>query len=67
MNGKQWHLFNDFLVRQTSPEEALRFDAIWKLPSVFAYQAKSASQVIDDTWKENLDPGLLYHLPRGAQ
>ena len=65
MNGKGWHLFNDFLVRQTTGEDAVRFDATWKLPSVLAYQAKSASQVIDDSWKENLDPALLFHLPRG--
>ncbi|KAF2837605.1 PAB-dependent poly(A)-specific ribonuclease subunit PAN2 [Patellaria atrata CBS 101060] len=56
----QWHLFNDFLVRVTSKEEALRFDPSWKLPSVLAYQVKSASHTIDDSWKENLDPSLLY-------
>lgn len=64
-NTPNWHLFNDFLVRQTSAEEALRFDATWKLPAVLTYQAKSASNVIDDSWKENLDPSLLYHLPKG--
>lgn len=67
VDGPQWHLFNDFLVRHTTSAEALRFDSVWKLPSVLAYQAKSASQVIDDSWKENLDPALLYHLPRGPQ
>ncbi|KAG9525961.1 hypothetical protein KCU71_g23683, partial [Aureobasidium melanogenum] len=61
----QWHLFNDFLVRSTTSEEALRFDMNWKLPSILTYQAKSASHVIDDSWKENLDPSLLYYLPRG--
>ncbi|KAF2227442.1 ubiquitin carboxyl-terminal hydrolase-domain-containing protein [Elsinoe ampelina] len=60
-----WHLFNDFLVRQISPSDALHFDATWKLPSVLAYQVKSASKVIDDSWKASLDPTLLYHLPRG--
>lgn len=58
-------MFNDFLVRQTSPEEALRFDSNWKLPSVLTYQAKAASHVIDDSWKENLEPSLLYHMPKG--
>ncbi|KAF2396885.1 PAB-dependent poly(A)-specific ribonuclease subunit PAN2 [Trichodelitschia bisporula] len=58
--NNQWHLFNDFLVRQTSKEEALRFDPDWKLPSVLAYQLKSESHVIDDSWKMNLDTSILY-------
>ncbi|GAM89839.1 hypothetical protein ANO11243_078780 [Dothideomycetidae sp. 11243] len=62
---QSWHLFNDFLVRQIAPEEALRFDANWKMPSVLAFQAKSSSKVIDDSWKATLDPTLLYQLPRG--
>lgn len=56
----QWHLFNDFLVRSTSKEEALRFDSAWKLPSVLAYQVKSMSHGIDDSWKERLDTSILY-------
>lgn len=56
----QWHLFNDFLVRKISSEEALHFDPAWKLPSVLTYQVKSQRQVIDDTWKDNLDTSLLY-------
>ncbi|KAI9690962.1 MAG: poly(A)-specific ribonuclease [Bathelium mastoideum] len=56
----QWFIFNDFLVQQVSMDEALRFEPKWKLPSVLAYQVKSASHVIDDSWKENLDPSLLY-------
>ncbi|KAI9712687.1 MAG: poly(A)-specific ribonuclease [Bogoriella megaspora] len=55
-----WHLFNDFLVRQVSKEEALRFDPSWKLPCVLAYQAKSRSHEMDDSWKESLDTSLLY-------
>lgn len=62
---QSWHLFNDFLVRQISPEEALRFDVSWKMPSVLSYQARSSSKVIDNTWKDLLDPTMLYHLPRG--
>ncbi|PSK54749.1 hypothetical protein B9Z65_3838 [Elsinoe australis] len=64
-DNNSWHLFNDFLVRPISAEDALRFDATWKLPSVLAYQVKSASKVMDDSWKDSLDPTLLYHLPRG--
>lgn len=56
----QWHLFNDFLVRQTTREEALRFDPTWKLPSVLTYQVQTASHKMDDSWKENLDTSLLY-------
>lgn len=56
----QWHLLNDFLVRRTPDEEALRFDPNWKLPSVLTYQVKSARNRIDDTWKDNLDTTLLY-------
>ncbi|KAK4940490.1 poly(A)-specific ribonuclease [Elasticomyces elasticus] len=55
-----WHLFNDFLVRPTTTNEALRFDVGWKLPSLLTYQVLSGSHRIDDTWKENLDPSLLY-------
>lgn len=64
-NDTPWHLFNDFLVRSIPSEDALRFDVNWKLPAVLAYQVKSAAKVIDDSWKTNLDPTLLYQLPRG--
>jgi PAB-dependent poly(A)-specific ribonuclease subunit 2 len=56
----EWHLFNDFLVQKLSKEEALRFDTNWKLPSVLTYQLKSASHVIDDSWKKTLDTSILY-------
>jgi PAB-dependent poly(A)-specific ribonuclease subunit 2 len=58
--GDSWHLFNDFLVRPIPKEEALRFEPTWKLPSVLAYQVKSARNHIDDSWKENLDTQILY-------
>lgn len=56
----EWHIFNDFLVNKIPREEALRFEPSWKMPSVIAYQIKSARHVIDDAWKTNLDPSLLY-------
>lgn len=56
----QWHLFNDFLVRQMTPEEAVRFDPTWKLPSVLAYQIKTIGNKVDDGWKDNLDTTILY-------
>ena len=56
----RWHLFNDFLVRPIKKAEALTFNTNWKLPSVIAYQIKSANNRIDDSWKKNLDMSLLY-------
>lgn len=55
-----WHLFNDFLVRKLSSQEALRFDPTWKLPSILTYQLKTARHGVDDTWKQNLDTSILY-------
>jgi PAB-dependent poly(A)-specific ribonuclease subunit 2 len=57
----QWHLFNDFLVTEVSREEALKFNEAWKMPSVLAYQVKSARHNVDDSWKEALDATLLFH------
>ncbi|KAK7705004.1 poly(A)-specific ribonuclease [Botryosphaeria dothidea] len=56
----KWHLFNDFLVRPVTREEALRFEPNWKLPSVLAYESVKANHHIDDSWKDNLDTSLLY-------
>lgn len=56
----QWHLFNDFLVRSVSTEEALTFNTAWKVPSVVAYQIKDANNKIDTDWKKNLDTSILY-------
>lgn len=55
-----WHLINDFLIRPIAEEEALHFDARWKLPSVLTYQAKSISHMLDDTWKQGIDTSVLY-------
>lgn len=56
----QWHLFNDFLVRQVSKEEALRLVLSWKMPVILTYQVKSARHAIDDGWKESLETSCLY-------
>ncbi|KAM5375702.1 hypothetical protein ACJZ2D_005885 [Fusarium nematophilum] len=56
----QWHLFNDFLVRSVSTEEALTFNTSWKVPSVVAYQVKEANNKIDMDWKKNIDTSILY-------
>lgn len=55
-----WHLFNDFLVSPVDPREALHFNKGWKMPSVIAYQIKSAHGKLDQTWKQTLDTTLLY-------
>ncbi|KAF2858667.1 hypothetical protein K470DRAFT_259573 [Piedraia hortae CBS 480.64] len=55
-----WHLINDFLARPVSADEALHFDARWKLPSVITYQLKSKAGVLDEEWKSHLDTGVLY-------
>ena len=56
-----WHLFNDFLVRSLSKEDALTFPQSWKTPAVIAYQVSTARGQVDSTWKLNLDTSLLYN------
>lgn len=56
----QWHLFNDFLVRSVSTEEALAFNQFWKTPAVVAFQIKEANNRIDAEWRDNLDTSILY-------
>ncbi|EKJ70854.1 hypothetical protein FPSE_09006 [Fusarium pseudograminearum CS3096] len=56
----RWHLFNDFLVRSVSTEEALTFNTSWKVPSVVAYQLKDKNNKIDTEWKKNIDTSILY-------
>lgn len=57
----QWHLFNDFHVVPVAREEALTFNASWKLPSVLTFQLKDANNKIDNSWKDTLDTSLLYY------
>ena len=57
---ERWHLFNDFMVRPVSTQEALHFDARWKLPSIITYQAKRVSHDIDDEWKSEIDTSILF-------
>ncbi|KAL9599323.1 MAG: hypothetical protein Q9179_003596 [Wetmoreana sp. 5 TL-2023] len=56
----QWHLFNDFLVRKVDKEEALRFAATWKTPTILAYQHQGGSNAIDDSWRDSLDTSCLF-------
>ena len=57
---ENWHLFNDFMVRPVSSQEALQFDARWKLPSIITYQAKQMCNYVDDSWKSHLDTSILF-------
>ncbi|KAH8163511.1 hypothetical protein CIB48_g4741 [Xylaria polymorpha] len=59
-NKSQWYLFNDFHVKAVPTKEALTFNTSWKTPSVIIYQAKTANNQLDSSWKQNLDARLLY-------
>ncbi|KAG0150617.1 hypothetical protein CROQUDRAFT_38040 [Cronartium quercuum f. sp. fusiforme G11] len=51
-----WYLFNDFLVRKVTQEEALSFKAGWKIPAVLYYRRKEV--VVDQMMEINLVPPL---------
>lgn len=54
-----WYLFNDFLVRNISEEEALGFPNTWKIPAVLFFEREDA-QVIDfSTLPTEPDRGIL--------
>lgn len=65
MDGDEWYLFNDFLVKEIPEVEALDFSRHWKTPVTLIYEA------VDDTpgwaefdyegWKSQMDTSLLYH------
>ncbi|GAA5946166.1 hypothetical protein JCM3765_000141 [Sporobolomyces pararoseus] len=42
-----WHLFNDFLVRPISEEEALSFSGDWKIPAVLFYERVDSKEILD--------------------
>ncbi|SPO36298.1 related to PAN2 - component of Pab1p-stimulated poly(A) ribonuclease [Pseudozyma flocculosa] len=58
-----WYLFNDFLVRNISEEEALRFPASsWKIPSVLLWEREDVeplqlTQLTDG--RTQMDPSIL--------
>lgn len=60
----QWHLFNDFHVVPVAREEALTFNASWKLPAVLTFQLKDANNTIDHSWRDKLDTSVLYYDPK---
>ncbi|CAD6575124.1 MAG: poly(A)-specific ribonuclease [Cyphobasidiales sp. Tagirdzhanova-0007] len=42
-----WHLFNDFLVRPISEDEALSFPGTWKIPAILYYQRIDSGEMIN--------------------
>ncbi|GAA6005194.1 hypothetical protein JCM11491_002615 [Sporobolomyces phaffii] len=42
-----WHLFNDFLVRPISEQEALSFSGDWKIPAVLFYERTDSKDILD--------------------
>ncbi|BGO90283.1 hypothetical protein NBRC10512_004804 [Rhodotorula toruloides] len=58
--GSSWHLFNDFLVRPISEEEALSFPGKWKIPAVLFYERRDAPQLLDfSKLPLHSDPSIL--------
>ncbi|GAA5890653.1 hypothetical protein JCM5296_004329 [Sporobolomyces johnsonii] len=47
--GSSWHVFNDFLVRSISEQEALSFPANWKIPAVLFYERVDSKEMLDFT------------------
>ncbi|KAK4051846.1 poly(A)-specific ribonuclease [Microbotryomycetes sp. JL201] len=57
-----WHLFNDFLVRPVSEDEALSFPGTWKIPAVLFYERKDSGDIIDfSSLPHKGDPSILCH------
>ncbi|KAK3381583.1 ubiquitin carboxyl-terminal hydrolase-domain-containing protein [Podospora didyma] len=57
----QWYLFNDFTVEPISSEEALTFNAAWKMPAILLYQLKAANNKTTTDWKTNMDTSILFN------
>ncbi|TIB98252.1 hypothetical protein E3Q18_02152 [Wallemia mellicola] len=56
-----WYIFNDFLVRNVSPVEALSFSE-WKIPSVIYYERKNVDKCVNFTaLNQKIDPTILCH------
>ncbi|CAH7690962.1 PAB-dependent poly(A)-specific ribonuclease subunit 2 [Phakopsora pachyrhizi] len=59
--GSGWYLFNDFLVRKVSEEEALSFPACWKIPCVLYYVREDFSDVLDlSRLPSKMDQSILF-------
>ncbi|KAH8925754.1 hypothetical protein BT69DRAFT_1239751 [Atractiella rhizophila] len=57
-----WYLFNDFLVRQISEEEALSFSGTWKIPSTLYFTRVDCDNLLDfSTLPMKIEPSILFH------
>ncbi|ODV88811.1 hypothetical protein CANCADRAFT_32279, partial [Tortispora caseinolytica NRRL Y-17796] len=57
----KWYLFNDFLVKELSEDEAVNFTPVWKIPSLLCYRKKnSVRDSFDKSWKESINKSVLY-------
>ncbi|KAF9532295.1 ubiquitin carboxyl-terminal hydrolase-domain-containing protein [Crepidotus variabilis] len=55
-----WYLFNDFVVRNISAEEALVFQAQWKIPAIlYLERVDVRDQIQLDTLRNSLDSTIL--------
>ncbi|KAK4058405.1 poly(A)-specific ribonuclease [Microbotryomycetes sp. JL221] len=77
--NSSWHLFNDFLVRAVSEQEALSFPGTWKIPAVLFFERQDANDILDFsnlplkgdssilcqdfTTSKKRDPALVKHQP----
>lgn len=58
---QQWFLFNDFLVKPLSPEDAMDFSHTWKQPLLLMYEKCDKPSEFDYSgWKKLIDTRLLY-------
>jgi PAB-dependent poly(A)-specific ribonuclease subunit 2 len=60
-----WYLFNDFLVRNITEEEALSFPGVWKWPSVVMYKKvlseRRTVSLVQSIRSLQLDPWFLFN------
>ncbi|KIY66064.1 hypothetical protein CYLTODRAFT_455741 [Cylindrobasidium torrendii FP15055 ss-10] len=58
--GSPWYLFNDFVVRNITEEEALSFPGKWKVPAVLHFERMDVKEQMDySELPMSLDPMLL--------
>ncbi|KAF9053213.1 ubiquitin carboxyl-terminal hydrolase-domain-containing protein [Panaeolus papilionaceus] len=76
-SGSPWYLFNDFVVKNISEEQALDFREKWKIPSIiylervdmhdslnfsgFAHEIDKSFLMQDTSISKNRDPSLIRH------
>ncbi|KAJ8093092.1 poly(A)-specific ribonuclease [Marasmius tenuissimus] len=58
--GSPWYLFNDFVVKNISEEEALSFPDRWKVPSVLYLERVDTRETLDfSVLPDRIDPTIL--------